>query len=49
MLDAFRTSLNERGYGDSQPVEVSVYIGDELIDDYIVKANQRATFRSNGK
>lgn len=49
MLDAFRTSLSERGYGEPEQVAVSVYIGDELIDDYIVKANQRATFRSNGK
>ena len=49
MLDAFRGALAESGYGSGGDITIPVYIGSELIDEIIVDANNRDTYRNNGR
>ena len=49
MLDAFRGALAEGGYGSGGDITIPVYIGSELIDEIIVDANNRDTYRNNGR
>lgn len=49
MLDAFRGALAEGNYGSGGDITIPVYIGSDLIDEVVVDANNRATYRNNGR
>ena len=49
MLDAFRGALVESGYGSGGNITIPVYIGGELLDEVVVNANNRDTYRNNGR
>ena len=49
MLDAFRGALADGNYGSGGDITIPVYIGSELIDEIIVDANNRETYRNNGR
>ena len=49
MLDAFRGALAEGGYGSGGDITIPVYIGGELLDEVVVNANNRDTYRNNGR
>lgn len=49
MLDAFRGALADGSYASGGDITIPVYIGSELIDEIIVDANNRDTYRNNGR
>lgn len=49
MLNAFRGALAEGGYGSDENLTIPVYIGTDLIEEIVVDANKRATYRNNGR
>ena len=49
MLDAFRGALVESGYGSGGNITIPVYIGGELLDEVVVNASNRDTYRNNGR
>lgn len=49
MLDAFNNALADNGYGSGGDITIPVYIGNELLDEYIVDVNNRDTYRNNGR
>lgn len=49
MLEAFRGALADGNYGSGENIVIPVYIGSELIDEVVVDANNRDTYRNNGR
>lgn len=49
MLEAFRGALANGNYGSGGDITIPVYIGSELIDEVVVDANNRDTYRNNGR
>ena len=49
MIDAFNSALSDNGYGSGGDITIPVYIGNELLDEYIVDVNNRDTYRNNGR